>query len=230
LDDSSTRPYTASQIVAHNFWWARTRLRGWSQDLAAEKLAPYVGARWTKSNVSALEGSMYKGDRRVDVDDLLAFARAFELPVVWFLLPPPNASAIVGGEPSRKRGTPPAHPVEQQPMAPADLVGLLLGGHSPGLAPDQLSGSEVGWAELFERLAELPPAFLSAAMRTQAMTVESFIRAAFEDTSHIERTLLDLAAWFGGASIFADEQAARLAGGLYLRADAHEGVTPEPHA
>jgi hypothetical protein len=44
---------------------------------------------WSTANLSAAERSVTGQRRReFDADDLLAFARTFELPITWFLLPP----------------------------------------------------------------------------------------------------------------------------------------------
>lgn len=98
---------TPNQIVAYNLRRARF-LRGYSQEQAAEVLAPFLGERWSKATYSAAERSIENPNRvrRFDADDLVAFARAFELPVPFFLLPPgPEATdvaplvAVPDGEP-----------------------------------------------------------------------------------------------------------------------------------
>src|SRR6266700_2595328 len=45
-----------------------------------------------KASISAIERSL-EGDRRreFDAQELVAFALTFDLPIVWFLLPPPGA-------------------------------------------------------------------------------------------------------------------------------------------
>jgi transcriptional regulator with XRE-family HTH domain len=80
--------WTPNQIVAHNL--AKARLfRGWTQDQAAEACAPYLGTRLSPASWSAIERSV-DGNRikQVSADELVAFARAFDLPVGWFLTPP----------------------------------------------------------------------------------------------------------------------------------------------
>ena len=80
--------WTPNQIVAHNL--AKARLfRGWTQDQAAEACAPYLGTRLSPASWSAIERSV-DGSRikQVSADELIAFARAFDLPVGWFLTPP----------------------------------------------------------------------------------------------------------------------------------------------
>lgn len=80
---------TPNQVVAFNLARAR-EVRGWTQDQAAEALEPYLGRRWSTASFSQAERSIAgKVNRSFDADELIAFARAFELPVAWFLLPPP---------------------------------------------------------------------------------------------------------------------------------------------
>jgi hypothetical protein len=80
--------WTPNQIVAHNIAKAR-QLRGWTQDQAAEACAPYLGARLSPASWSALERSVDGGRiREITADELVGFARAFDLPVGFFLTPP----------------------------------------------------------------------------------------------------------------------------------------------
>jgi hypothetical protein len=85
---------TPNMCVAWNLRRART-LREWTQEEAAERLAPHIGTRWTKAVFSAAERSV-DGERvrQFTADDLYAFGRAFELPVSYFLCPPPWATEI----------------------------------------------------------------------------------------------------------------------------------------
>lgn len=78
-----------NQVVAYNLSRAR-RLRGLTQDEAAASLEPYLGVRWSKASFSQAERSVGgKFVRRFDAEEIVAFARAFELPITWFFLPPP---------------------------------------------------------------------------------------------------------------------------------------------
>jgi transcriptional regulator with XRE-family HTH domain len=81
----------ANQVVAYNFRAAR-ELRGWTQDHVAYLLAQYLGQQLPKASISAIERSL-EGDRRreFDAQELVAFALTFDLPIVWFFLPPPGA-------------------------------------------------------------------------------------------------------------------------------------------
>ena len=82
------RTYSPNQLVAYNVGRARA-LRGWTQERTAEELAPFLGRRWSRASYSAVERAT--GDARVkqfSIDELIALARGFRLPVLWFLLPP----------------------------------------------------------------------------------------------------------------------------------------------
>jgi hypothetical protein len=84
------RTMTPNQIVAHNVVKARA-LRGWTQEEAAQHLAPYLGAKLSGPSFSALERSAVKVERikQFSADDLLALSRGFELPIGYFFTPPP---------------------------------------------------------------------------------------------------------------------------------------------
>jgi hypothetical protein len=55
----------------------------------AARLEPYPGQRLTQAGVSSIERA-WDGDRRREFDahELLIFAMVFDLPILWFLLPP----------------------------------------------------------------------------------------------------------------------------------------------
>lgn len=84
------RVMTPNQIVAYNVIKARA-LRGWTQEQAAEALAPYLGAKLSGPSFSNLERSAVKVDRikQFTADDLLALSRGFDLPIGYFFTPPP---------------------------------------------------------------------------------------------------------------------------------------------
>jgi transcriptional regulator with XRE-family HTH domain len=90
--DPVRRPGQAdlNEIVAYNFRAAR-ELRGWTQDDTALALERLLGQRLPQASISAIERA-YEGDRHreFDAQELLAFALAFDLPLVWFFLPPPR--------------------------------------------------------------------------------------------------------------------------------------------
>ncbi|HET9442641.1 MAG TPA: helix-turn-helix transcriptional regulator, partial [Acidimicrobiales bacterium] len=86
------RTMTPNQVVAYNVAKART-LRGWTQEQAAEILAPYLGAKLSGPSFSALERSAWNPNRikQFSADDLLALSRGFDLPIGFFFTPPPPA-------------------------------------------------------------------------------------------------------------------------------------------
>lgn len=83
---------TPNQLVARNLRRAREEL-GWNQARAAEELAERGGLRWSKATLSAAETAANRSDGRAfSADELVAFARTFDLPVTWFLLPQEDES------------------------------------------------------------------------------------------------------------------------------------------
>ncbi len=106
--------WNPSQIVAHNMTKAR-ELRGLTQTEVAERLARYTATKWTKTSVAQAEGSVTGSRIRVfTAVELVALARTFDLPVLYFLAPPEDLSIGI-----------------DLPGAPADswdyLVSLLTG-------------------------------------------------------------------------------------------------------
>jgi transcriptional regulator with XRE-family HTH domain len=86
-----------NQVVAYNVRAAR-ELRGWTQEEFAERLERYLGTRLTQASVSAIERA-WDGDRRREFDahELLIFAMVFDLPIIWFLLPPKGDHRLMRG-------------------------------------------------------------------------------------------------------------------------------------
>ena len=79
-----------NQVVAYNIREAR-QLRGWTQEELADRLEPYLGQRLTQAGISSIERA-WDSDRHREFDahELLIFAMVFDLPMLWFLLPPPG--------------------------------------------------------------------------------------------------------------------------------------------
>ena len=79
-----------NQVVAYNIREAR-QLRGWTQEELAAHLEPYVGQRLSQAGISAIERA-WDGERRREFDahELLIYSIVFDLPIIWFLLPPPD--------------------------------------------------------------------------------------------------------------------------------------------
>ena len=84
-----------NQVVAYNVREAR-QLRGWTQEELADRLEPYLGQRLTQAGVSSIERA-WDGERRREFDahELLIFAMVFDLPILWFLLPPPGDHRVM---------------------------------------------------------------------------------------------------------------------------------------
>jgi hypothetical protein len=118
--------WTPNQIVAHNI--AKARLfRGWTQDQAAEACEPYLGTRLSTASWSALERSV-DGNRirQIDANELIAFARAFDLPVGFFLTPPSAWDGHVVATPDASPGG----------LEPEELFDVVIG------TPDNLRSWE----------------------------------------------------------------------------------------
>lgn len=86
---------TPNQIISSNLGRAR-KARGWTQQETADKLGI------SRANYSLIEGS-YQRDTRIrnhSADDLLIYSEVFQLPVIYFLLPPvednPEATVSMG--------------------------------------------------------------------------------------------------------------------------------------
>ena len=90
--EDETISLTPNQVVAYNLPRARS-IRGWTQEQAAEVLAPFLGTRWSVANFSAIERSVDGGRiRQFTADDLVALSRGFDLPIGFFLIPPASGA------------------------------------------------------------------------------------------------------------------------------------------
>jgi transcriptional regulator with XRE-family HTH domain len=112
---------TPNQVVGYNLTQAR-EWKGWTQDQLAEALEPYLGKRWSKASVSQAERSVAgKFVRQFTADEIVAFARALDLPLGWFFMPPPPwadpATPVKLSTPDKKR----------YGAALAELVDLVFG-------------------------------------------------------------------------------------------------------
>lgn len=144
-----------NQVVAYNVREARL-LRGWTQEDLADQLESYLGQRLTQAGISSIERA-WDGERRREFDahELLIFAMVFNLPILYFLLPPP-------GDQRRLQGT--SEKVN-------DLYGWLL-------------GREGQFEPLYERLRQLgitdPTATDEAAEKLLGITSDSR-KASFKE-------------------------------------------------
>jgi transcriptional regulator with XRE-family HTH domain len=138
--DASQR-WTASQVVAHNVTRAR-ELRGFTQVQVAERLTRFTGSNWSQATVAQAEGSV-SGTRvrQFTANELIGLARTFDLPVLFFFLPPDDGvGRLVTAD--AKGGLPWEY-----------LVVLLLGhrGSFPVLAD-----RAANWAELLAEGIDIP--------------------------------------------------------------------------
>jgi transcriptional regulator with XRE-family HTH domain len=82
--------WTPNQVVAGNLNRLRQR-RGLTQAETAMKLSLVAGKEWTEAMVAHAERSVTGNRvREFTADDLVTFARAFDVPVLYFLTPPPT--------------------------------------------------------------------------------------------------------------------------------------------
>ncbi len=99
---------TPNQIVAYNLRWART-VPDWTQEQAAEALAPYLGTRWSVANFSAIERSVDGVRiRHFSADELVALSRGFDLPIGFFLTPAEGQEVRVATPDAHGSGTDPS--------------------------------------------------------------------------------------------------------------------------
>jgi Helix-turn-helix len=174
---------TPNQVVAFNLAQAR-QWKGWTQEQAAQALEPYLGKRWSKASVSQAERSIAgKFVRNFDADEIVAFARAFELPIGWFFMPPPPYSDH----------HPPA-PVKLK-TPDAEALGTAL-----ALLVDLVFGDETNQALLEMRLdawlQQRPPQLTQAQQRITGLVrrrIESLARATIDDLAEWQTRLRAMA-------------------------------------
>lgn len=163
LTERSPDLRSANQVVAYNLARARQE-KGWTLDETAATLAPFVGGRWTRQNLSALERSMAgDGGRRFDADDLVAFSRAFDLPLLWFLVPPDYIKGLTTGE---------------TVTTTTELLDLLF---------------VRGWEKIRARLLDLPQDVYAHDLELLAQTVDFYLVDALSDFHQIEDDLRRIA-------------------------------------
>jgi hypothetical protein len=170
-------------VVAYNLTRAR-EWKGWTQDQAAEALAPYLGTRWSKASFSQAERSIAgRFIRNFDADEIVAFARAFDLPVTWFFLPPPPWSDRPGVP--VKLATPDA---EEFGAALGLLVDLVFGEPAQqALLSMRLQAflDDLGPMELTEAQARITSAV--------SARVEALVRHSFRDLGRWQTALRSIA-------------------------------------
>ncbi len=83
--------YTPNQLVAYNLARIRKQ-RALTQEQTVELLAPFLGVRWSVASLSAAERSVDgKRVKEFNADELIAFSRAFDVPLAFWFTPPPAA-------------------------------------------------------------------------------------------------------------------------------------------
>jgi len=148
------RTYTPNQVVAYNLKRART-LRGWTLDVTAEKFAPYVGRKWSRTNMSNLERSAAgERPRRFETHALVIYGLVFDLSPLWFLIPPPHVSKIVLQDPKREVTT---------SIPTGEYIDLLF---------------FRGWVDVHDRLQELPQEHRGSARELQAGVLDLYMQEA----------------------------------------------------
>ncbi|MGH9164645.1 MAG: helix-turn-helix domain-containing protein [Acidimicrobiales bacterium] len=92
---ADTQRWTPSQVVAANLTLAR-ELRGLTQVEVAERLSTFTGSTWSQATVAQAEGSVAgRRVRQFTANELVALARTFDLPVLFFFLPPDDRSGTL---------------------------------------------------------------------------------------------------------------------------------------
>lgn len=83
-------PLDLNAVVAYNVKAIRL-VRGLTQDQVADRLALFTGNRLPQASISQMERSFDGGRRRqFDAHDLYLLSKVFEVPIVYFFLPPPT--------------------------------------------------------------------------------------------------------------------------------------------
>ena len=104
--DDASKAWSASQVVAHNLTRAR-ELRGLTQAEVAERLSRFSGTRWSQVTVAQAEGSVSgQRVRSFSANELVALARTFDLPVLYFFLPPEDRRGGLEAPDSPAKGWP----------------------------------------------------------------------------------------------------------------------------
>ena len=165
---------TPNQVVAYNLTQAR-EWKGWTQDQLAEALEPHLGKRWSKASVSQAERSVVgKFIRQFTADEIVAFARALDLPLGWFFLPPPPWAE-------------PATPVKLS-TPDADRFGTAL-----AELVDIVFGDEHGQALLELRLRAFLDQLGAGPLSQRQHAVHRLVRAKVD--SLVAHALRDLESW-----------------------------------
>jgi hypothetical protein len=121
--DTSTK-LNLNRVVSYNLKRARGRA-GMTQEQAAAAIEPYLGRRVANTNISMMESaatSVKREVRQFDAADIAAFARAFDLPIAWFFMPP----RLFRGEDGEPMSEIPFNWADERGIEVADLVDSLV--------------------------------------------------------------------------------------------------------
>jgi len=81
--------YDVNAVVAYNLRAIR-KIRGLTQEQVAERLAAFTGHRLLQASISAMERAFDSGRRRLfDAHTLYLLSKVFDVPIIYFFLPPP---------------------------------------------------------------------------------------------------------------------------------------------
>lgn len=173
------RTWSANQVVAYNLARARA-LRGWTQQQAADLLAPYLGSRLSLASFSAIERSI-AGTRvkQFSADELVALSRVFEVPLGWWFTPPPDGALYT-----------PDH--EREGLDFAELVDLALG--TPDTLPAWVDALRQWSAAQADRGEPASPPDASARTITHAeLRAQTLVREQFGDLGEASDVLRRMA-------------------------------------
>lgn len=138
---AESRSWTASQVVAHNLTRAR-ELRSLTQVEVAERLTRFTGTNWSQATVAQAEGSIAGNRvRQFTANELVALARTFDLPVLFFFMPPDDGSGRLVTD-DAKRG----HPWE--------YLMLLVLGHQGNF--DVIADRTANWSQVLRQGIDIP--------------------------------------------------------------------------
>lgn len=168
------RSWNASQVVAHNFARAR-ELRGLTQTEVAERLSKFTGSKWSQATVAQAEGSVAgQRVRQFTANELVALARTFDLPVLFFFLPPDDGEGRLVTDDAGA------------PLSWEYLVALVLG-HRENFGV--LAERAANWEHALRTKVEVPPGdslgaddrlgVLAGSRRRTPLLPEDVLAAAF---------------------------------------------------
>ena len=133
--------WTASQVVAHNLTRAR-ELRGLTQSEVAERLSRFSESNWSQVTVAQAEASVAGHRiRQFTANELVALARTFDLPVLFFFLPPDDGEGRLVTD-DAKAGL------------PWEYLLVLLLGHRDSFAV--LADRAANWSDVLARGIDIP--------------------------------------------------------------------------